>query len=98
MVSIGQAVLGDCNPHVPDWIATNVTSRQDEFERTAIPHSRGLLRVARRLESASATAEDLVQETFYRRGAVSSSFRPGRIFERGFSVFCSTRFTRRAAK
>lgn len=41
-------------------------SRQDKFERIALPHSRSLLRVARRLTANSPpshTAEDLVQET-----------------------------------
>jgi RNA polymerase sigma-70 factor (ECF subfamily) len=77
VVSMGQAVRGDCNPHVPDWTATKVTSRQDEFERTAIPHSRSLLRVARRLASDPATAEDLVQETFYRAWRSFEQFQTG---------------------
>jgi RNA polymerase sigma-70 factor (ECF subfamily) len=64
-------------PLVPDWIATNVTSRQDEFERTAIPHSRSLLRVARRLASDPATAEDLVQETLYRAWRSFEQFQTG---------------------
>ena len=37
--------------------------RQDEFERVAMPHTRSLLGVARRLTSDPAAAEDLVQET-----------------------------------
>jgi RNA polymerase sigma-70 factor, ECF subfamily len=37
-------------------------SRQDEFERVALCHSRSLLRVARRLTLGSSAAEDLVQE------------------------------------
>src|ERR1700723_3546894 len=74
---MGQAVRGDCNPHGPDWTATKVTSRQDEFERTAIPHSRSLLRVARRLASDPATAEDLVQETFYRAWRSFEQFQTG---------------------
>jgi RNA polymerase sigma-70 factor (ECF subfamily) len=37
--------------------------RQDEFERTAIPHSGSLLRFACRLTNDRAAAEDLVQET-----------------------------------
>jgi RNA polymerase sigma-70 factor (ECF subfamily) len=40
-----------------------VAKRQDEFERIAMPHSRSLLRVALRLTSNLASAEDLVQET-----------------------------------
>jgi RNA polymerase sigma-70 factor, ECF subfamily len=52
-----------------------VTSRQDEFERTAIPHSRSLLRVARRLSPDA--AEDLVQETFYRAWRSFDQFQTG---------------------
>ncbi|MGB9069943.1 MAG: sigma-70 family RNA polymerase sigma factor [Candidatus Acidiferrales bacterium] len=74
---MGQAVLGGCHPPGPDWIATKVTSRQDEFERTAIPHSGSLLRVARRLASDPATAEDLVQETFYRAWRSFEQFQTG---------------------
>jgi RNA polymerase sigma-70 factor (ECF subfamily) len=40
-----------------------VAARQEEFERIAVPHTRALLRVARRLTGKSGTAEDLVQET-----------------------------------
>lgn len=40
-----------------------VRLRQHEFESIAMPHSRGLLRVARRLTFDSTAAEDLVQET-----------------------------------
>lgn len=40
-----------------------MATRQDEFEHIAMPHSRSLLRVARRLTSNPSTAEDLVQET-----------------------------------
>jgi RNA polymerase sigma-70 factor (ECF subfamily) len=40
-----------------------VATRQDEFERIAMPHTRSLLRVARRLINNAASAEDLVQET-----------------------------------
>jgi RNA polymerase sigma-70 factor, ECF subfamily len=39
-------------------------TRQQEFEQTALPHSRSLLRVARRLSGDATVAEDLVQETF----------------------------------
>lgn len=38
-------------------------TRQEEFDRTAIPHTRSLLRVARRLSSDLGAAEDLVQES-----------------------------------
>jgi RNA polymerase sigma-70 factor (ECF subfamily) len=77
MVSMGLPVPADCTPHVPDWIATKVTARQNEFERTAIPHSRSLLRVARRLASDPATAEDLVQETLYRAWRSFEQFQTG---------------------
>jgi RNA polymerase sigma-70 factor, ECF subfamily len=43
-----------------------VNTRQNEFESTAMPHSRSLLRVARRLTFNPAAAEDLVQETLLR--------------------------------
>ena len=51
--------------------------RQEEFERTAIPHSRSLLRVARRLAGDAATAEDLVQETLYRAWRSFNQFQTG---------------------
>ncbi|HWE52804.1 MAG TPA: sigma-70 family RNA polymerase sigma factor [Bryobacteraceae bacterium] len=38
-------------------------SNQAEFERIAMPHAPSLLRVARRMSSSAAAAEDLVQET-----------------------------------
>jgi RNA polymerase sigma-70 factor (ECF subfamily) len=38
-------------------------AKQDEFERTVMPQSRSLLRVARRLSVDAGDAEDLVQET-----------------------------------
>lgn len=65
MVSIVQAgahVLRLSNP----WERADgaVRNRQDEFEEVALPHSRTLLRVAFRLTVDSASAEDLVQETF----------------------------------
>lgn len=40
-----------------------MATRQENFERIAMPHSRSLLRVAQRLSSNAAEAEDLVQET-----------------------------------
>jgi len=42
-----------------------VSTRQNEFEQIAMPHTRSLLRVARRLVSDPAAAEDLVQETMF---------------------------------
>jgi RNA polymerase sigma-70 factor (ECF subfamily) len=54
-----------------------VTARQDEFERVAIPHSKGLLRVARRIASDTASAEDLVQETLFRAWRNFDQFQSG---------------------
>jgi len=54
-----------------------VASRQDEFERIAMPHTRSLLRVARRLSSDPATAEDLVQETMFLAWRGFHQFQPG---------------------
>lgn len=51
---------------MPEVITTSVTARHDEFERVAMPHSRSLLRVARRVTSDASSAEDLVQETLLR--------------------------------
>jgi RNA polymerase sigma-70 factor (ECF subfamily) len=51
--------------------------RQDEFERSAMPHSRSLLRVARRLVSDGAAAEDLVQETLLRAWRSFDQFQTG---------------------
>jgi RNA polymerase sigma-70 factor (ECF subfamily) len=51
-------------------------SRQEEFERTALPHSRALLRVARRLTGRASTAEDLVQETLLSAWRGFHQFRP----------------------
>jgi RNA polymerase sigma-70 factor (ECF subfamily) len=50
--------------------------RQDEFERVAIPHTRALLRVARRLTGKSSAAEDLVQETLLSAWRGFHQFRP----------------------
>jgi RNA polymerase sigma-70 factor, ECF subfamily len=55
----------------------NVTTRQNEFEKIAMPHSRSLLRVARRLTFDSAAAEDLVQETLLRAWRNFSQFQQG---------------------
>jgi RNA polymerase sigma-70 factor (ECF subfamily) len=53
-----------------------VATRQDEFERIAMPHTRSLLRVARRLTSEDA-AEDLVQETMLAAWRGFHQFRSG---------------------
>jgi RNA polymerase sigma-70 factor (ECF subfamily) len=75
---MGQAgVSAVCLPCFVHGIANTVTARQDEFERVAMPHSRSLLRVARRLASDPATAEDLVQETFFRAWRSFDQFRSG---------------------
>jgi RNA polymerase sigma-70 factor (ECF subfamily) len=50
---------------------------QDEFERVAMPHSRSLLRVARRLSQDAAAAEDLVQETMLLAWRGFHQFRAG---------------------
>jgi RNA polymerase sigma-70 factor (ECF subfamily) len=54
-----------------------VPNRQDEFERVAIPHSRSLLRVARRLARDRAVADDLVQETLLSAWRGFDRFQPG---------------------
>jgi RNA polymerase sigma-70 factor (ECF subfamily) len=54
-----------------------VAKRQDEFVRIAMPHTRSLLRVARRLSSNPATAEDLVQETMFLAWRGFHQFQPG---------------------
>jgi RNA polymerase sigma-70 factor, ECF subfamily len=51
-----------------------VPQRQDEFEQTAMPHVRSLLRVARRLTS---DPEDLVQETMLSAWRGFHQFQPG---------------------
>jgi len=51
--------------------------RQDEFERVAMPHTRSLLRVARRISAAASDAEDLVQETMLLAWRGFDHFRPG---------------------
>jgi RNA polymerase sigma-70 factor, ECF subfamily len=75
MGQAGVSALG--LPCFVNGIATTVTARQDEFERVAMPHSRSLLRVARRLASDPATAEDLVQETFFRAWRSFDQFQSG---------------------
>jgi RNA polymerase sigma-70 factor, ECF subfamily len=54
-----------------------VAARQDEFERIAMPHTRNLLRVARRLCSHPEAAEDLVQETMLLAWRGFHQFRAG---------------------
>jgi RNA polymerase sigma-70 factor (ECF subfamily) len=54
-----------------------VATRQDEFERIAMPHTRSLLRVARRLTSECEAAEDLVQETMLAAWRGFHHFRTG---------------------
>src|ERR1700722_5596200 len=51
--------------------------RQDEFELAAMPHSPGLLRVARRLTWDPGLAEDLVQETLLLAWRSFDGFRTG---------------------
>jgi len=53
------------------------TSRHDEFERVAMPHSRSLLRVARHLLSNQPAAEDLVQDTLLRAWRGFDQFQTG---------------------
>lgn len=52
-------------------------TRQNEFERVAMPNSRSLLRVARRLTSDASAAEDLVQETLLLAWRSFRQFRSG---------------------
>jgi RNA polymerase sigma-70 factor (ECF subfamily) len=54
-----------------------VATRQHEFERIAMPHTRSLLRVARRLTSDHDVAEDLVQETMLAAWRGFHQFRSG---------------------
>jgi RNA polymerase sigma-70 factor, ECF subfamily len=54
-----------------------VATRQDEFERIAMPHTRSLLRVARRLTWEFDAAEDLVQETMLAAWRGFHQFRSG---------------------
>jgi RNA polymerase sigma-70 factor, ECF subfamily len=54
-----------------------VSKQQDEFESIAMPHSRSLLRVARRLTFDPAIAEDVVQETLLRAWRSFDQFEAG---------------------
>jgi RNA polymerase sigma factor (sigma-70 family) len=54
-----------------------VGARQEEFERIALPHTRSLLRVARRLTWDADSAEDLVQETMLAAWRGFHQFRAG---------------------
>lgn len=60
----------------PGSLHGRMPSRQDEFERVAMPHTRSLLRVARRIASDGAAAEDLVQETMLLAWRSFDRFRP----------------------
>lgn len=55
---------------------SRTTHREEEFERTALSHAAGLLRVARRLTSRSA-AEDLVQDCLLLAWRNFHQFEPG---------------------
>lgn len=50
--------------------------RQDEFERVALPHTRGLLAFARRLGAAAGIAEDLTQATLLQAWRKFDQFGP----------------------
>jgi RNA polymerase sigma-70 factor, ECF subfamily len=54
-----------------------VSARHDEFEQTAMPHSRSLLRVARQLAGEATAAEDLVQDTLLRAWHSFHQFQAG---------------------
>lgn len=54
-----------------------MSPKHEEFERTALPHLRGLLRFARRLTGNPEQAEDLAQETFLLAWRGFSRFTPG---------------------
>jgi RNA polymerase sigma-70 factor, ECF subfamily len=54
-----------------------VTTRQDEFERIAMPHAKSLLRVARRLAPDLGAAEDAVQEALLHAWRAFDQFEAG---------------------
>lgn len=55
----------------------SASNRQEEFVRIALPHTRSLLRVARRLTRDRATADDLVQESLLRAWRSFDQFQAG---------------------
>ena len=64
VVSIEHSSLSMRRPRAASISDTDrMSDRQGNFEQVAIPHTTGLLRVARRLCVDTPTAEDLVQET-----------------------------------
>ena len=74
--------------------ASNLATRQDEFERIAMPHLRSLLRVARRLTMDAGASEDLVQDTMLLAWRGFHQFEPGTnarawLFRILFNVFHS---------
>ncbi|MDE3197981.1 MAG: sigma-70 family RNA polymerase sigma factor [Acidobacteriota bacterium] len=54
-----------------------MSQTREEFERTALPHLRSLLRFARRITGSAAQAEDLVQETYLLAWRGFNGYTPG---------------------
>lgn len=54
-----------------------MSTRGDEFEQAALPHTRGLLRFAHRMTHDVSAAEDLVQETLLLAWRGFGRFQPG---------------------